>query len=356
MTQESNGQAVEVHETLPAIREERDTAVAMPTTFDDLLEIGNKLIATQFLPPTITTPAQFAAVVMTGQELGLATMQSLRLLQPIENRDKTGHQVSLKPEGMLALWRSKYGGRHQWLHSDDKKAVLKLISKAGDTHTETFTVEDANALWLISDKQGSAWNRQRATMLRWRCVSKAFRFFAPEVIGGLRIEDEVEHWESSDDEIDASMRRDEEIAHRDRHQTLGAKGEVASGLEPKSPAQKKIFNRWIGRDCWDSDQRKAWIERAEAPEMGFHAFAKLIQELEAATNLKMTEAAQEGDQPVITPPPAAVPADGAQTREDGPGAPNGAEEVVVEGERCQHGVPRDVTCQECELDQGQLDV
>lgn len=355
MTNDTKAEPVEITEAgevLPTIPDEKPTSIAVPTTFDGLMEIGDKLLGTKFLPSTITTPAQFAAVVMTGQELGLPTMQSLRLLQPIENKDKTGHQVSLKPEGMLALWRSRYGGRHQWLQSDDTKAVIVLIAKSGDKHTETFTAAEAKALGLIrDDKPYSSWNRQRGTMLRWRCVSRAFRFFAPEVIGGLRIEDEVEHWESNESEVEGAIERDVQIEHRERHQTVGVKGEVASGLEPKSAPQKKIFTRWLSRDCWTQDERAKWLRRAEAPEMGFHGFAKLIQELEAATNLKLSEGREPADPP---PEPAATAEGGEKPAEATPEPAQGQineEWGLVEGKPCEHGVEVGKVCRECYFDQ-----
>jgi len=187
-------------EVLPSIAEPATIGIAAPTTFAECMELGVQLLDTGFLPASIKTPAQFTAVVLTGQELGLPLMQSTRLLVPIPQKGgaENAMQITLKPEGMLALWGARYGGRHQWLHSDDEKAVLRLINKSGDEHIETFTAKQAKALGLINTKpnfEWSNWAKQLATMLRWRCTSAAFRFFAPYVNGGLRIEDEVEHWQ-----------------------------------------------------------------------------------------------------------------------------------------------------------------
>jgi len=51
----------------------------------------------------------------------------------------------------------------------------------------------------------------------------------------------------------------------------------------------KIFKRFLANPVWTPAEAKAWVEKSEDPKLGFHEFAKLIEELQAATGLKITE-------------------------------------------------------------------
>ena len=143
--------------------------------WDSKLNFAAALVETGFLPKAITKPAQVLAIILTGQELGIPPMFALRSIDVIEGKP------SLSANLQLALFKQR-GGRSQWRHSDEKKAVLWLRHPNGDEHVETFTWEDAAKAKLVAKM---VWQLYPKAMLRARCITAGLRAIAPEITAGL---------------------------------------------------------------------------------------------------------------------------------------------------------------------------
>lgn len=168
----------ELHE-LPMIRQTQDDYPA-------LMALAKELVTTGFLPVAIKTPAQAVAIILTGRELGLPAMQSLRSICIIQGKPE------LSADLQLSIFH-RDGGRSKWVALDATKAALWLRHPNGDEHTETFTIEDAKRAGLAG---GVNWQKYPKAMLRSRAITaglKSIGFepltgtYAPGEIGGPEI-------------------------------------------------------------------------------------------------------------------------------------------------------------------------
>jgi hypothetical protein len=90
---------------------------------------------------------------------------------------------------MLAGYRQR-GGKVVWKQFDSKAAVA--VWKYDGNEVEIgFNLEDAKVAGLWPAKAGSGWAKDTAAMLRARCISKAVRMLAPEVVMGVCTPEEV---------------------------------------------------------------------------------------------------------------------------------------------------------------------
>ena len=157
-------------------------AVELPPIFRlaDMLWSG----ARAFIPRSFQSPAEVAAAILTGRELGIGAMTSLRVLHPVNGR------IEMSAELMLAL-ANKQGVKHKWIKTDEAAATIRLTRDGFEPFEFTFTVEDAKRAKLYPGKSKSAWSKYLRTMLRWRCVSAAISAYCPEVLLGVYHEGEL---------------------------------------------------------------------------------------------------------------------------------------------------------------------
>jgi len=156
--------------TTIAKRQEPQTSIATRVdvlegvTFADLVSMGDQLAKTGFLPEYVRTGSQFAALVMTGRELGMSPMRAIRSLQMVKGK------VVEDAASQLARFKLA-GGRASFLSLDETQAVLKVTHPNGDEHTETGTVDDARKAGL----SGGMMAKFPKAMLRSRCITAALK-------------------------------------------------------------------------------------------------------------------------------------------------------------------------------------
>lgn len=124
----------------------------------------------------------------TGQVLALACMAER--ISPFEFSRRyhiVKGRIAMRADQMLARYRSM-GGKVKWIKFDHEAAIGEWTYD-GQTTTIGYTLEDAQRAQLIKDD--SAWKKDPGAMCRARCVSKAIRMIAPEVIAGYSTPEEV---------------------------------------------------------------------------------------------------------------------------------------------------------------------
>lgn len=96
-------------------------------------------------------------------------------------------RLSMRADAMLAEYH-KRGGKIQWKVSDEKRATGLWSYQENQNVEISFTIEDAQRAQLI--RKDSCWTKFPDAMLRARCISKALRMIAPEVVAGVYLPDE----------------------------------------------------------------------------------------------------------------------------------------------------------------------
>lgn len=138
--------------------------------------------AGSMLPRNLRDPGEILAVIMSGQELGLGPMASLRGLYLIHGK------VGMDYATMIGLLR-RHGYRIEWVEKSDTVAHLRLTHPDGSTHEEVWDVKRAKAAKLWGNK--GPWSQYPEAMLTARCVSSAARAFAGDVLAGCYSMDEA---------------------------------------------------------------------------------------------------------------------------------------------------------------------
>jgi len=149
----------------------------------DMMSMADTLIKSGFLPAAIKTGAQAVAIMLTGRELGIPTMQALRQINVIQGKP------TMAAELMLSLaYKHVPGFKYSVVETTSTRCVCKFERPGHAPLTHKFDMGDAKALGLDSKDN---WKKQPATMLRWRCISSGLRLVAPDAIAGVYTPEEI---------------------------------------------------------------------------------------------------------------------------------------------------------------------
>jgi hypothetical protein len=130
-------------------------------------------------------------------------MTSLAERRPITEICRRFHivkgKLSMRADAMLADFNSR-GGRHKWIKSDDKEAILSLTYQDFQNFEVKYTIKDAERQELCGKDGGilpfqkglGSWQKIPEAMLRARVTSKAIRMVAPEIVAGIYTPEETE--------------------------------------------------------------------------------------------------------------------------------------------------------------------
>ena len=154
-----------------------------PSRMSDLLTFSEGLLKSGFLPQAIRTKEQAAAIILTGQELDLPPMLSLREVNVIQGKPTLSAQL------MLTLAYTRIPGfKANVIESTDTRCLVEFIRPGQKPYQHEFTMQDAEALKLLEKDN---WKKQRKTMIRWRCISSGLRITAPDAIAGFYTAEEI---------------------------------------------------------------------------------------------------------------------------------------------------------------------
>lgn len=146
------------------------TGTTPQPSFTELVTMGDHLVKTGFLPDHVKNGPQFAAIVMTGFELGMSPMRAVRSLRLVKGK------VEESADSQLARFKAS-GGRAGFERLDDEGAVLRLRHPNGDEHIETWTREDSMRAGLLTPHKGgdTLHHRYPKAMMRSRVITAGLK-------------------------------------------------------------------------------------------------------------------------------------------------------------------------------------
>ena len=145
-------------------------------SFADMMALAETLLKTGFLPEAVKTPGQALAIILTGQEMGIGPMQSLRSIGVIRGRPVVAADLQ------LALFK-RAGGKSKWEVNEATKVSLWLRHANGDEHTQSFTMEDAQRAKLT--ERGDTYQKFPQAMLRARAITAGLKAVGFEPTAGV---------------------------------------------------------------------------------------------------------------------------------------------------------------------------
>jgi hypothetical protein len=170
--------------TIPAVIEPAANVEGdVPSSWVALMRLTARINNTTFVPSALRgKPAEVLACMITGQELGLEPMISLRMINVIEGRP------ALSAELMRALV-NRAGHRLSVVEAkQDKVTLYGRRTDTGSEATVTWTLEDAKRANLLGR---GAWTTYPRSMLLARATSELCRQIFSDVIAGLYTEEET---------------------------------------------------------------------------------------------------------------------------------------------------------------------
>lgn len=156
-----------------SLRETDSWADVLPAVGD----LANKISTTNFVPKGLRgKPAEIAACILTGREIGIGPMQSLAKIHVIDGRP------AMSSELMRSLVMSA-GHDITYPTLTDEKVVVKGRRSNSDQWTEvTWTMKDAQRIGVSSK---DVWKKYPRQMLSARATSELCRLLFPDALGGI---------------------------------------------------------------------------------------------------------------------------------------------------------------------------
>lgn len=264
-----------------ARRDDPDSWVAVLGPVGDL---ASKISRTEFVPKGLQgNAAGVAAAILTGREMGLGPLTSLRGIHIVEGR------ASLTAE-MLAARILAAGHEIRWIASTDQRATCKIVRADGLSEAEaTWTMADAQRAGLAGKK---VWQSYGRAMLRHRALTEAASMACPDVALGLDVGmsslDEPEQREHHAPTV-------VQIAHEAPQEPITA--EVVELVEPSIPeptealctgAQIRKIGALVGQ--WEQIEGRK-LDRDERRRLiGFYAGVEDPNTLESAKDMTLAQA------------------------------------------------------------------
>jgi hypothetical protein len=160
-----------------------------PSTVEQAFWLAGQLVKSGLLGKSVTKAEAAFAVILTGRELGLTAMQSLRSIHCVDGKP------TLSADLMAALVkRSPYCVYFRMVESTAKIATYSTERVGEGVTTMSFTIDDAVAAGIAGK---AVWKQYTSAMLRARCIAVLARVVFPDVMAGI--------YEADSGEIESSM-------------------------------------------------------------------------------------------------------------------------------------------------------
>jgi len=176
-TRPANGWGLANHVPDPAPAPARQDLAEWVDQAKQVAVVAEMLCRTAFVPKAfVGKPAECAAAILAGQEMGMSPMASLRAIDVIEGKP------GLTALGLRALVQSK--GHEIWVHeSTSTRAIVKGRRRGSDkVETSTWTLDRAKTFGLLGKKN---WREQPTSMLLARATAECARLIAADALLGM---------------------------------------------------------------------------------------------------------------------------------------------------------------------------
>ena len=160
-----------------------------PTIIDGLYKMAAAVAKIQLCG--VTSPEDALSRMLTGRELGLTMMQSLRGVYLVEGRPSLAARLKMG----LCLSHPEVCETFEHVTSDDKQATFKVKRVGRAEKLYTYTIEEAQQALLVDrgkDPKQNNWHKHRRAMLEARAMSRAADTEFPELMFGLPSREEME--------------------------------------------------------------------------------------------------------------------------------------------------------------------
>lgn len=152
--------------------------------------LSNKLSQSTIIPSVLRNkPQDVFAIVLMGDDLGLNPMQALNMINIIKG------QISIKPQGMVALIRKHYpDAKIKITSNNDNKnpRVSCLMARHQGDGDDYESIWDWDRVVKLNLAHKDNYKNQPLTMMKWRAISDAARTMFPDIIYGVYTDDEIE--------------------------------------------------------------------------------------------------------------------------------------------------------------------
>ena len=157
----------------------------IPPEWQAAMRLAGRIFDTPFVPKALRgDPNSVLACILTGYELGLGPMQSLRMVNVIDGRPAASAEL------MRALV-NRAGHRIDVVEATSERVTLEgTRADTGSQARVTWTIADADQAKLTGDPK-SAWTKYPRSMLLARATSELCRMLYADVVGGMYTPEET---------------------------------------------------------------------------------------------------------------------------------------------------------------------
>lgn len=150
-----------------------------PANLQEADALSAKLANSNLLPEALRKkPEDIFVTLLTGRELGLSPMQSIRGLYVVNGKAVMSADMMVA----LVLSRREVCEFFRLVESTDEKAIYQTKRTGSEPVTMSFTAKQAQQAGLTGK---GTWKAYPAAMLRARCASALARAVYPDLVAGV---------------------------------------------------------------------------------------------------------------------------------------------------------------------------
>lgn len=217
-------------------------AAITPRSYDDVSKLAVAVAKSGLY--NVRGPDDAFVRIITGIELGISPMQSLRTIAVVSGKP-------VLDAALIAALCMRHPECEYWrvVETTDTKAVIETKHRRNGVTRLGYSIEQAKLAGLAGKDN---WKHYPAAMLRARCTSALARIAYPEVVAGVYVPDELEPAGAAHETVVESDFADDRIS------SPGAAD--SPWLDRIAAAQTDADLRALGREIRDANLDKA--ERA----------------------------------------------------------------------------------------------
>lgn len=170
------------------MKTDRKPLAFMLSNWDEAWRAASQLAKSGLMPDALKNkPDDVLVVLLTGAELGLSPMQSIREVYVVKGKGYISSLLKValvKQSAWCITWKVE--------ETNAKICTIATQRRGDDKVTRlSFTIEMAQRAGLLGGGESSNWNKYTEVMLRRRCASMLADEVYPDVVRGVGSEEEM---------------------------------------------------------------------------------------------------------------------------------------------------------------------